>query len=154
VAVVGLILLPIVLAATLAGPGGPGGDDDAGGGEAGGGAAVQERSGGAGASRGFAPADGGFAPGRSERRIERSVSLELDVALDDLARVAEDVTAVANRHGGFVLSSSVDTGEESGGGDFSLGSPRTACARRSAISRRSHRSSARAKRAATSPAST
>jgi hypothetical protein len=123
VAVVGLILLPIVLAATLAGPGGPGGRDDAGGGEAGGGAAVQKRSAGADASRGVAPGDGGFAPGRSERRIERSVSLELDVALDDLARVAEDVTAVANRHGGFVLSSSLDTGEESGGGDFSLRIP-------------------------------
>jgi hypothetical protein len=69
------------------------------------------------------PDNGNFAPGRSDRRIERSFSLELEVALDELARVAEDVTAVTNRHGGFVLSSSVDSGEDGGGGDFSLRIP-------------------------------
>jgi Domain of unknown function (DUF4349) len=45
------------------------------------------------------------------------------VALDDMARVAEEVTEVTNRHGGFVLSSSVDTGQDGGGGDFSLRIP-------------------------------
>jgi Domain of unknown function (DUF4349) len=69
------------------------------------------------------PDNGNFAPGRGDRKIERSFSLELEVALDELARVAEDVTTVTNRHGGFVLSSSVDSGENGGGGDFSLRIP-------------------------------
>jgi hypothetical protein len=43
-----------------------------------------------------------------------------------MARVAEEVTAVTNRHGGFVLSSSVSTGDEdSAGGDFDLRIPAT-----------------------------
>jgi hypothetical protein len=33
------------------------------------------------------------------------------------------VVSVTNRHGGFVLSSSVDTGQEGAGGDFSLRIP-------------------------------
>jgi hypothetical protein len=132
--VVGAILLPIVLAVTLAGPGDPDGSgagtDDGGG--SGGGAGVAEKSPlqaapDQGASGGVVPVppprDGGFAPGQSDRRIERSVSLDLEVPLDEMARVAEDVTAVTNRHGGFVLSSSVDTGQDGGGGDFSLRIP-------------------------------
>ena len=43
--------------------------------------------------------------------------------VDQMARVAEQVTTVTNRHGGFVLSSSVSTGEESAGGDFELRIP-------------------------------
>jgi hypothetical protein len=69
------------------------------------------------------PRDGGFAPGQRDRKIERSFALELDVPLDQMARVADGVTAVANRHGGFVLSSSVSSGEDEGGGDFSLRIP-------------------------------
>lgn len=69
------------------------------------------------------PRDGGFAPGQRNRKIERSFSLELDVPLDDMARVADQVTAVTNRHGGFVLNSSVNSGQEEGGGDFSLRIP-------------------------------
>ena len=65
----------------------------------------------------------GFAPGQPERRIERSFSLELDVPADDMNRVADEVTAVTNRHGGFVLSSSLDTGSDGGDGDFSLRIP-------------------------------
>ena len=42
-----------------------------------------------------------------------------------MQRVAEQVTAVTNRHGGFVLSSSVSTGEDSSGGDFNLRIPAT-----------------------------
>jgi hypothetical protein len=68
-------------------------------------------------------ADRGFAPGQPERRIERSFSLELDVPADDMNRVADQVTAVTNRHGGFVLSSSLDTGSDGGDGDFSLRIP-------------------------------
>ena len=40
-----------------------------------------------------------------------------------MQRVADQVTAVTNRHGGFVLSSSVSTGEDSSGGDFELRIP-------------------------------
>jgi len=68
-------------------------------------------------------ADKGFAPGQRNRKIERSFSLELAVPLDEMTRVADEVTEVTNRHGGFVLNSSVNTGEEDGGGDFSLRIP-------------------------------
>lgn len=69
------------------------------------------------------PADRGFAPGRSNRKIERSIGLELEMPADEMSRVAEQVTTVTNRHGGFVLSSSVSTGEETAGGDFELRIP-------------------------------
>jgi len=70
------------------------------------------------------PSGRGFAPGRSDRKIERSVALELEMPVDQMARVAEQVTAVTNRNGGFVLSSSVSTGDEdSAGGDFDLRIP-------------------------------
>jgi hypothetical protein len=71
------------------------------------------------------PPDGGFAPGERNRRIERSIGLELEMPVDKMARVAEQVTTVTNRYGGFVLSSSVSTGEESAGGDFELRIPAT-----------------------------
>jgi Domain of unknown function (DUF4349) len=125
VGVVGAILVPIVLAVTLAGgpPGGGGGGEDAGGGSA----AVESRPQTPGTGSGLAqvppPRDGGFAPRQADRRIERSISLDLEVPTEEMARVADDVTAVTNRHGGFVLSSSVDTGQDGGGGDFSLRIP-------------------------------
>ena len=72
------------------------------------------------------PSGRGFAPGRSDRKIERSVALELEMPVNEMARVAEQVTTVTNRHGGFVLSSSVSTGDEdSAGGDFDLRIPAT-----------------------------
>jgi len=67
----------------------------------------------------------GFVPGRRDRKIERSIALELEMPVDRMARVAEQVTEVTNRHGGFVLSSSVSTGEDSAGGDFELRIPAT-----------------------------
>jgi Domain of unknown function (DUF4349) len=131
-----LIALPLAL---LWGGGSRSDQDDSGGGGAG---AAMDGGGGGGAGslapeaatgRGqgpgsstalvLPPADRGFAPGRSDRRIERSVGLELEAPLDELARVAEQVTTVTNRHGGFVLSSSVSTGEEAAGGDFELRIP-------------------------------
>jgi hypothetical protein len=147
-----LLLIVVVVFAAGGPPGaGGGGDDDAasgGGGsvagdgaEAGGGRGEAAQEGplnalpispGSGASRDRAtvapspqplPRDGGFAPGQRDRKIERSFSLELDVPLDDMARVADGVTAVTNRHGGFVLNSSVNSGEDGGGGDFSLRIP-------------------------------
>ncbi len=71
------------------------------------------------------PSQRGFAPGRSDRKIERSIALELEMPVDKMARVAEQVTSVTNRHGGFVLSSSVSTGDDSAGGDFELRIPAT-----------------------------
>jgi hypothetical protein len=133
--VIAAILVPIVLVVTLAGS--PSSDGDGGGGGAavesddggGGGAAVpgaaEQAAPDAGAGRAIAPAppSGGFAPGQSERRIERSIGLELEAPVDELARVADQVTSVTNRHGGFVLSSSLSTGDEVAGGDFELRIP-------------------------------
>jgi hypothetical protein len=70
-----------------------------------------------------APADKGFAPGQANRRIERTFSMELSVPVDEMTRVADEVNSVAYRHGGFVLSSSVDSGDDGGGGDFALRIP-------------------------------
>jgi hypothetical protein len=69
------------------------------------------------------PPGGGFEPGRRDRRIERAISLELEMPVEEMARVADGVTTVTNRHGGFVLSSSVSTGEDGSGGDFELRIP-------------------------------
>ena len=144
----GLILLPIVLLVVMVGGSGSNTDDGGGGGAAvgagggSGGAAesapraaqplAESRSsadhattaGGGGATvLPLEPPSGrGFAPGRSDRKIERSVALELETPVDQMARVADQVTAVTNRHGGFVLSSSVSTGD-SAGGDFDLRIP-------------------------------
>ncbi len=69
------------------------------------------------------PANRGFAPGRNDRKIERSIALELEAPVDQMAHVADQVTAVTYRHGGFVLNSSVSTGEDGSGGDFNLRIP-------------------------------
>ena len=143
----GLILLPIVLLAVVVGGSGSNTDDGSGGAavSAGGGGGsraaestarpVQPSAGSrssadhattAGGSAAILPVEPppgrGFAPGRSDRKIERSVSLELETPVDQMARVADQVTAVTNRHGGFVLGSSVSTGD-SAGGDFDLRIP-------------------------------
>jgi hypothetical protein len=146
-----LILLPLVLLVIVAGGSGTSTDEDGGGGgsesvAASGGGGGGETAGpepidptvsaknGQSADRALSrsaggvalpPSGRGFAPGRSDRKIERSVSLELEMPVDEMARVAEQVTAVTNRHGGFVLSSSVSTGEDSAGGDFDLRIPAT-----------------------------
>ncbi len=150
-AVIGGVLVAVVLAATLVGP--PNGSDEGGGAGGGGGAvAVPEDAGsgagreatpdlqagsgreaapdlqavpGAGSTQAIAPAPpgGGFAPGERARKIERSIGLELEAPADELARLADQVTAVTNRHGGFVLSSSLSTGNDGAGGDFELRIP-------------------------------
>ena len=134
IAVVFLIALPLALTWS---PSRSGDDDDGGGGGAamsdggsGGGSVAREAApvpdqaaGGAEPAMVLPPADRGFAPGRSNRKIERTIGLELEMPVDDMPRVAEQVTAVTNRHGGFVLSSSVSTGEDGAGGDFELRIP-------------------------------
>jgi uncharacterized protein DUF4349 len=62
-----------------------------------------------------------FAPGR-ERRIERSAALTLSAPAGDLDEVADGIIAVTDRHGGYVLRSSVTSGED-GGGTFELRVP-------------------------------
>ena len=131
IAVVFLIALPLA----LTWDGGPRSNSDDGGGGAarsGGGSDAREAAPvpGPGRAAGSAepavvlpPADRGFAPGRGNRKIERTIGLELEMPVDDMPRVAEQVTAVTNRHGGFVLSSSVSTGEDGAGGDFELRIP-------------------------------
>ena len=131
------ILVPIVLVASLAGS--PDTDMDSGGSSGGGGGAVSSDDGGgsvapeaaesapSGGGRAATIAPGpppqGFAPGQSNRKIERSVGLELEAPVDELERVADQITSVTNRHGGFVLSSSLSTGDEGAGGDFELRIP-------------------------------
>jgi hypothetical protein len=71
------------------------------------------------------PPDRDFAPGR-ERRIERSASLTLSGPRDELEQVADSVTAVTDRHEGFVLSSSFAVGDDDEtGGHFDLRIPVT-----------------------------
>jgi uncharacterized protein DUF4349 len=69
------------------------------------------------------PSNGGFAPTRSNRKIERSIALELEMPVDEMGHVADQVTAVTNRYGGFVLNSSLSTGDDGAGGDFDLRIP-------------------------------
>lgn len=69
-------------------------------------------------------AAGGFAPGAPERRIERSASLTLAAPEDRLEGVANEIIATTDRFGGFVLRSSVSTGEEGAStGGFELRIP-------------------------------
>jgi Domain of unknown function (DUF4349) len=114
--VIAVILVPLVLVVSLAGSPETG--------DSGGGAAPSSDGGGSvapDAAQEAAP--GGFAPGQSNRKIERSIGLELEAPVDELQRVADQITSVTNRHGGFVLSSSLSTGDESAGGDFELRIP-------------------------------
>jgi hypothetical protein len=141
----GLVALPIVLIVVLAGGSGDPGLDGGGGSSAGGGSADAgasapaiaeaprpsesqfERAADQAASKSAPavplPPNGGFAPGQRNRKIERTIGLELEMPVDEMSRVAEQVTTVTNRHGGFVLSSSVSTGGDSAGGDFELRIP-------------------------------
>ena len=70
-----------------------------------------------------APADD-FAPKRSARRIERSASLTLSAPEDEIGRVADGIATVTDRYDGFVLRSSLSTGEDGdGSGEFQLRIP-------------------------------
>jgi len=64
-----------------------------------------------------------FDPKRGQRSIERSASLSLEAPGAELDRLAEGVARVADRQRGFVLRSSVSSGEESGGGSLDLRVP-------------------------------
>jgi hypothetical protein len=66
---------------------------------------------------------GGFAPGRSNRKVERSISMTLEAPDEEIPALAPDVTQVTNRHGGFVLSSTLNSDEEGAQGFFELRIP-------------------------------
>ncbi len=66
----------------------------------------------------------GIAPGARNRRIERSATLTLAAPNDELDRVASQVVAIVDRRRGFVLRSSLSTGDEgTTGGSFELRVP-------------------------------
>ena len=77
--------------------------------------------------RSASPSTGeGFAPGRRERAIERTASLTLAAPGNRLDRVADGITTVTERFGGFVLRSSLGTGDEGiSGGSYELRIPET-----------------------------
>ena len=68
------------------------------------------------------PADRSFAPGR-ERRIERSARMSLQAPEDRLEKVGKGIVETTERYRGFVLSSSLGTGEDEGGGTYELRVP-------------------------------
>jgi hypothetical protein len=68
--------------------------------------------------------DGGIAPGERARRIERSASLTLAAPADRLDSVADGIVSLVDRRRGFVLRSSLTTGDEgTTGGSFDLRVP-------------------------------
>ncbi len=67
--------------------------------------------------------DRGFAPGRSDRRIERSASLTLEAPAGELDRVADEIVTVTDRNEGFVLRSEVTSEDGLPGGEFELRIP-------------------------------
>jgi hypothetical protein len=69
-----------------------------------------------------APPTDDFAP-TAKRRIERSASLTLAAPGDEIDKVADGVTTITERYRGFVLRSSLSSGEDGGGGSFSLRIP-------------------------------
>jgi uncharacterized protein DUF4349 len=69
------------------------------------------------------PGPGGFAPGRRDRKIERSISMTLEAPDEEIPALASRVTEVTNRHGGFVLSSSLNSDDEGADGYFELRIP-------------------------------
>ena len=57
------------------------------------------------------------------RHVERSVELTIATAHDKLQEAADGVGTIAESHGGFVLTSHVDTGDQGSGGSFTLRVP-------------------------------
>ena len=113
------------------------------GGSGGGGASVAQDSGGGGGGEGGGraevapgaasgaealrraapPGPSGFAPGTPRRRVERTISMTLEAPDAEIPRVGQEITQVTNRHGGFVLSSSLDTNDDGASGYYELRIP-------------------------------
>jgi len=72
------------------------------------------------------PGGGGEALGERDRRVQRSASLTLAAPADELGEAAAGINEVAQRRRGFVLTSSITTGQDGvGGGTFELRVPVT-----------------------------
>jgi hypothetical protein len=69
------------------------------------------------------PAPIDVAPRAQARKVERSASLTLAANRDQVEDVADDVIRTTDRHGGFVLSSSVSSGEGDAGATLDLRIP-------------------------------
>jgi hypothetical protein len=65
----------------------------------------------------------GFAPGTPRRRVERTISMTLEAPDEEIPRVGQEITRVTARHGGFVLSSSLDTSDDGATGYYELRIP-------------------------------
>jgi hypothetical protein len=65
----------------------------------------------------------GFAPGTPRRRVERTISMTLEAPDEEIPRVGQEITRVTARHGGFVLSSSLDTSDDGASGYYELRIP-------------------------------
>jgi uncharacterized protein DUF4349 len=73
--------------------------------------------------RAVPPGAPGFAPGTPRRRVERTVSMTLEAPDEEIPRLGQEITRVTSRHGGFVLSSSLDTNDEEANGYYELRIP-------------------------------
>jgi hypothetical protein len=70
------------------------------------------------------PPDADAGAGRENRQVERSAHIELAAPAEDLDRVGEGIAQIADRRGGFVLSSSLSTGQGgTAGGTFEVRVP-------------------------------
>jgi hypothetical protein len=69
------------------------------------------------------PTGGDEAPGVRQRKVERSASLSLSTATDDLEDVSDGVVRATDQSGGFVASSQVDSGQHGGTAHFDLRVP-------------------------------
>ena len=69
-------------------------------------------------------------PAARDRKIERSISMTLEAPDEEIPDVAQGVTEVTNRHGGFVLRSNLNSDEQGATASSSCASRPAACARR------------------------
>lgn len=70
------------------------------------------------------PGPPGEALGERDRRVQRAVRITLAAPGDELAQTAAGISETARRHGGFVLNSTLTTGQEgTRGGSFELRVP-------------------------------
>jgi hypothetical protein len=88
------------------------------------GGGASDAAGGAALPEGAQLRAGPLAPGERERKIVRDAQLTIGAPADELARIGDQVVAITDRHRGFVLSSSLTTGEDGAtGGQYELRIP-------------------------------
>jgi Domain of unknown function (DUF4349) len=73
--------------------------------------------------RALPPGASGFAPGTPRRRVERTISMTLEAPDEEIPRLGQEITRVTSRHGGFVLSSSLDSNDDEASGYYELRIP-------------------------------